>query len=144
MRKKHFAVGVIGFMLIISSWGGQFAYADGPAPVVSEMPGTSHPAVPTGMKVTCLKGPDTLDPCSTCPVLQWCGVTYWAYSYIDNRVGMGIVAYDASGNILQQWERKGVRYVYKITVDNTARIVTFWGQANQTIVMAWNEFGYPW
>ena len=47
-------------------------------PVVAQFPSTDHPAIPSGLKVTCLKGPDTLDPCDTYPVIEWHGYTYWA------------------------------------------------------------------
>jgi hypothetical protein len=30
------------------------------------------------------------------------------------------------------------------TVDNAKQTVTFWGQSNKTIVVAWKELGYPW
>ena len=144
MRNKHFVVIMIGFMLIMGTTFGQYAHASGLIPLVQEVTSSSHPAIPSGLKVTCLRGPDTLDPCTTCPVIQWADRTYWAYSYIDNRVGMAIVAYDTkTTTLLQTWEKTGARYVYKITVDNAAQTVTFWGQSNKTIVMTWKELFPP-
>ena len=52
---------------------------------------------------------------------------------------MTIVAYDAAGNVVQQWYRTGARYVVQITVDAAAETVTFLGQDNETIVMTWGE-----
>ena len=93
--------------------------------------------------MACFTGPNSPAPAGgpsdTCPVIQWGGLTYWPYSYVDDRVFMGIVAYDSSGNLVQQTEKPGARYVWKITVDTAAQTVTFWGQANQTIVMTWAE-----
>ena len=108
-------------------------------PVEGKVPAKAHPAIPSGLKLTCMKGPDTLDPCDTCPVIEWHGYTYWAYSYIDNREAMNIVAYDVQGKVVKQWEKSGARYVYKITVDVKAQTVTFWGQSDRKIVMSWKD-----
>jgi hypothetical protein len=108
-------------------------------PTVQMVPSSNHPAaVPPGMKVTCTQGPNTGAPSPTCPVLQYLGYTFWAYSYQDNRGAMGIVAYDPAGNIAKQWEKVGARYVWKIEV-NADETVTFFGQSNATIVMPWSE-----
>ncbi|WP_235947061.1 Ig-like domain-containing protein [Paenibacillus glycinis] len=56
---------------------------------------------------------------------------------------MDIVAYDASGNIVKQWEQPGARYLWQITIDAAARTITFWGQASQRITMGWGEFLRP-
>ena len=69
-------------------------------PVEGKVPSEVHPAIPAGLKVTCMLGPDKLEPSPTCPVIEWNGYTYWAYSYIDNRYAMNIVAYDEKGNVV--------------------------------------------
>ena len=109
------------------------------SPVVEHVPSSSHPAIPSGLKVTCMKGPDILESSSTCPVLKWGEYTYWAYSYIDNRFAMNIVAYDSAGRVVQQWEKPGARYVWAIDVNETAKTVTFRGQANRTIEIGFKE-----
>lgn len=108
-------------------------------PFATKLPADVHPPVPEGLKVACMLGPDTLDPSPTCPVIQWNNHTYWPFSYIDNRYAMNIVAYDAAGKIVKQWDGEGARYVYKITIDPAAQTVTFWGQADKTIVMKWTD-----
>jgi hypothetical protein len=95
------------------------------------------------MKVTCTQGPGTGAMAATCPVIQWGGYTYWAFSYSDNRVSMGIVAYDAAGKVVAQWEKSGSRYVYAITVDSTGRNVTFAGQSDAKITMKWSDLFPP-
>ncbi|WP_206669721.1 InlB B-repeat-containing protein [Paenibacillus luteus] len=75
----------------------------------------------------------------TCPIIQWGAYTFWAYSYSDNRIGMNIVTYDASGNIVQQLEKGGARYLSKITMDAAAKTFTFWGQDDMTITVGWGE-----
>ncbi len=102
-------------------------------PTVEQPTSTQHPAIPSGLKVTCFSNAnDISNLSSTCPVIKWNGYTYWAYSYIDNRVSLGVVAYDLTGKVAQQWQVNGVRYVYKIEVDSTAKKITFYGQSNQT------------
>jgi hypothetical protein len=124
---------------VVSMTWGQLS----PAPVVAQVPSSSAPGVPAGMKVTCLTGPNVLVLSPTCPVVKWFGYTYWAFSYIDNRVGMGIVAFDAAGSVAAVWERSGARYVYAITVDPAARTVAFAGQVDMKITMTWSELLAP-
>jgi hypothetical protein len=139
VRMKHLTAIVIGFMLILGTALGQYAHAAGLIPVVEKVSSSSHPAIPSGLKTSCKCGPNDLNPCPTCPVIKWIDRTYWAYSYIDNRVGMAIVAYDKDNNLVQRWDKTGARYVWKIDVDKAAQTVTFWGQANQKIVTTWKE-----
>ena len=98
-------------------------------------------AVPQGMKVTCLGGPNTLQPAPACPVLAIGSFTLWPMSYDDNRVSLGMVMYDPVWKALHQVEKRGARYVYKITLSGTGNqgTVTFWGQADQSVTMALGE-----
>jgi hypothetical protein len=114
-----------------------------PPPVIDTVAVNTPPAVPAGMKVTCTQGPGTGASATTCPVIRWGGYTYWAFSYIDNRVAMGIVAYDAAGKVVAQWEKTGARYVYAITSDAVGRTVTFAGQSDAKITMRWSELFPP-
>ena len=103
---------------------------------------STHPAIPAGMKVAFMTGPNSPTPdgeSSTCNVIRYNGLTYWAYSYIDNRVSLGLVAYDASGKQVAQQELQGTRYLWKITSDPAAQTVTFYGQSNQTVSRAWSQ-----
>ena len=103
------------------------------APIVVTVPPANAPTIPQGFH-----SPFTFTP-SAAPVIQWNGYTYWAYSYVDNRMSMAIVAYDAKGQIVKQWEKPGARYLASITVDSTKETVTLIGQANQTTVLSWSE-----
>ncbi|RKG65441.1 hypothetical protein D7W79_37885 [Corallococcus exercitus] len=113
-----------------------------PPPVVVQVP-PAPPSIPAGMKVTCTQGPNTGAASATCPVIQWKGYTVWALSYTDNRVGMGIVVYDAAGKVVAQFEKPGSRYVYGITVNTTDRTVTFAGQSDAKISMKWSDLLPP-
>ncbi|MCP3097977.1 hypothetical protein LZ198_03700 [Myxococcus sp. K15C18031901] len=110
-----------------------------PPPVVVQVPPSPAPAVPAGMKVTCTQGPGTGAAAATCPVIQWKGYTFWAFSYMDNRVGMAIVAYDAAGKVVATLEKPGARYVYAVTVNPADKTVTFAGQADAKISVKWSE-----
>jgi hypothetical protein len=112
-------------------------------PTAEQTAAKPPPGVPAGMKVACTSGPGTGDPSSTCPVLKWHGYTYWAFSYVDNRVALGIVAYDAAGKVVAQWEKPGARYVYAITVDPAGKKVKFAGQSDQSVTLAWSELFPP-
>lgn len=111
------------------------------APVVEYVLETSCPplAADSGLKTACLENPDTLQPSSTYQVLKWNGYTYWALSYIDNRVSFAIIAYDAAGKPVQMWAKPGARYLVRIEVDTVGKTVTFVGQSNANIVMPWDE-----
>ncbi|MEK0315050.1 InlB B-repeat-containing protein [Cohnella sp. 56] len=76
---------------------------------------------------------------SSCPLIQWGAYTYRAYSFGDNRIAMNIVTYDASGNIVNQLEKAGARYLSNITMDAVAQTFTFWGQDDMTITVGWGE-----
>jgi hypothetical protein len=97
--------------------------------------------IPNGMKVTCLQGPNVLQPAPSCPVLAVGGFTLWPFSYIDNRVSFGMVMYDLKWRIVEQVEKPGARYVYKITLNGSgsAGSVTFSGQADQSVTMSLDE-----
>ena len=95
--------------------------------------------VPDGMKVTALQGPNTLQSASPGPTLGVGGFTLRPMSYIDNRVSFGMVMYDPKWRIVEQVEKPGARYVYKITLDKSKGSVTFWGQADQSVTMSLDE-----
>jgi len=105
-----------------------------------KMPAPEGPT-PSGMKVTALAGPNTLQSAPSCPVLAIGGFTLWPMSYIDNRVSFGMVMYDPKWSVVAQVEKPGARYVYKITMEGTggSGSVTFWGQADQAVTMSLDE-----
>ena len=107
---------------------------------VIQLPKPKGPT-PDGMKVTSLQGPNVLQPAPACPVLAVGGFTLWPFSYIDNRVSFGMVMYDLEWRVLNQVEKTGARYVYKITLDGSGDkgSVTFWGQADQSVTMSLDE-----
>jgi hypothetical protein len=97
--------------------------------------------VPDGMKVTCLQGPNVLQPAASCPVLAVGGFTLWPFSYYDNRVSFGMVMYDLKWKVVTQLEKPGARYIYKITLNGSGSdgSVTFSGQADQSVTMSLDE-----
>lgn len=83
------------------------------------------------------KKPSIVGGMDNCPVMVWNNFIYYAFSYEDNKVSLCIVAYDDNGNVAKEWEQPGARGVYKITVDEKAEKVIFWGQENQKVEMEW-------
>ncbi|HWI51897.1 MAG TPA: hypothetical protein VNT01_07135 [Symbiobacteriaceae bacterium] len=112
-------------------------------PVVRLVPVNSAPPVPAGLKLTCLKDPNTLQPSDTCPVVVWGAYTYWPLSYIDNRVSLCLVAYDQAQHVIGQWELPGARYVVSATVNSANQTLTFLGQSSQQVSIAWNTMKVP-
>jgi hypothetical protein len=108
------------------------------APQVAQVPANAPPPIPGGLKVTCLKGPNTLESSPTCPVVQYKGHTTWAFSFIDNRVAYGLVTYGPNNQVLANNTQNGARYVYKVTVDSSAQTVTFWGQGDDKVTVPWS------
>jgi hypothetical protein len=103
---------------------------------------SNPPALPDGLKVACLRTPDRTDSCDAYPVLRYRGLTYWPLSYLDNRLALSIVAYDAAGSQVARWDRDGVRYIHQILVDPAQRTVTFACQSapsGSSLTMSWGE-----
>lgn len=112
-------------------------------PVVRLIPVSSAPPVPNGLKVICLKDPNSTEPSDTCPVILWGSYTYWPLSYIDNRLSMCLVAYDAANKVVGQWEMPGARYVVSARVNDSNRTVTFRGQSSKEVDIPWNTMRVP-
>jgi hypothetical protein len=93
--------------------------------------------LPDGLKVTALQGPNTLNSAPTSPALAIGSFTMWPLSYIDNRVSFGMAMYDPKGNVVRVEEKRGARYIYKITIDGSgdSATVSFWGQGDQKVTM---------
>ena len=108
-------------------------------PAVVYVPVNSNPPIPAGLKVACMKGPVDLTSSKTCPVVEFMGNTTWAYSFIDNRVAMALVTYDAHNNVMSNVTKDGARYVWQIISSVDDKTVTFSGQANQNIVATWSD-----
>jgi len=98
-----------------------------------------HGKIPDGMKVASLSGPNVLTPANRCPVLSIGSFILWPFSYIDNRVSFGMVMYDPKGKPVATVEKKGARYIYKITLNAAQSSVTFSGQADQSVTMTLDE-----
>ena len=105
------------------------------------VPASSPPPVPTGLKVTCMNGPNTLQPAKTCPVVKYQGLTTWAYSYIDNRVSVALVTYDANNKIVRNVEKPGVRYVWNMVSSEKTQQITIVGQSDAYVEVGWSDVG---
>lgn len=129
---------LIGASALVVLGAGSAAHAQA-MPQIATVPADSHPPIPAGLKVICTPGPVTGASSPTCPVIQYGGVTTWAYSFLDNRVSYGIVSYDANGQVLRNATLNGDRYVYKMGIDPKARMFGFWGQGDVTLQIPWSD-----
>lgn len=77
--------------------------------------------------------------CSDCPVIQWGGLSYWAYSDTDNNFYVYLYGYDANNTLVKSWQLSGNRYVTDITIDNNAKTVTLVGQSNVQTTRTWEQ-----
>ena len=71
--------------------------------------------------------------------MKYKGFTTWAYSFIDNRVSMAFVSYDAQGNVVRNVTMDGARYVWQITAG--AGTVTATGQSDRSVSAPYSQFG---
>lgn len=131
------AVAAIGLLLVAPA----AAQVKKDVAKIAYVPANSNPPVPAGLKVTCVKGPDAATPSKTCPVVKYQGITTWAYSFIDNRVSMALVSYDAQNKVVGNVTKDGARYVWNITSSTKNKTVTFEGQAKQRVDATWAELG---
>ena len=134
---------LVGFLLLGFSLAA--CSGDSPTDAKEESPRvetpllTTAPVPPADLKVVCTQSTDVSGASATCPVVAWRGVTYWAFSHMDNRSAMTIVAYNAAGDVRGQLQRDGARYLSQITVDEAASTVTLVGQAGATITLTFAE-----
>jgi hypothetical protein len=121
----------------------------GCAPCMPMTTTTTVNAVPPdpALKVTCQDAAGGNS--STCPLLKCGGITYWVFSYLDNRNSFGVVGYDRNGGVVKPVvEKTGSRYVSAITVNAGAQTVTLVGQIGgggvpQTVTMPFSDFRLP-
>jgi hypothetical protein len=112
-------------------------------PQVAYVPTGSSPTPPAGLKVTCTPGPNTGASSKTCPVLKWLGLTTWAYSYVDNRVSLDFVTYDANNNVVLNQNKDGARYVWNMNPSYRTKTVEVFGQSNQYVTLNWSDLVPP-
>jgi hypothetical protein len=119
------------------------AASKGEGPQVAYVPVNSGPTPPAGLKVACMPSPTVLTSSKTCPVLNYLGNTTWAYSYMDNRVSMAFVTYDANKNVVINQNRDGARYVWNIISSYDTKLIQAFGQSNQYVTLNWADLVPP-
>ena len=113
-------------------------------PVVKRVPANSHPPIPAGLKSTCLADTgNAINFSPTCPTIEWRGLTYYAYSFIDNRVSLAIVAYDSANNVVMNVEHSGTRYIVEVKIDEFLQTAKFTGQIGQNFTLTWHDLLVP-
>jgi hypothetical protein len=137
--RRHVIVAAIAALTVTVA--AQPAVAQSKYAIVQYVPASTAPPVPAGLKVDCLKSPDSGAMSATCPVVKYQGITTWAYSYIDNRVSMALVSYDGSNNVIANVEKPGARYVFEALSSLHTQTVMFVGQARQYFTVPWSQLG---
>jgi hypothetical protein len=115
----------------------------GKTPQIVVIPSGENPPLPPGLKVTCMKNGTELVSSPLCPVVKYRGITTWAYSFIDNRVSLALVSYDAKKNVVRNVTLDGTRYVWQVGLAPGAGTVTFTGQSNASVVANLEDLGSP-
>lgn len=111
-------------------------------PTIAYVPANSHPPLPPGLQLACIKDAGSGAPTSdTCPVVKYQGVNTWAFSFADNRSSFAIVSFDERGNLLRNVEKPGARYVFDAMTSMPNQTVTFVGQAANFVTVPWSELG---
>ncbi len=110
---------------------------------VAFVPPNSHPPIPAGLKVSCLKSPNSGAPSLSCPVVKYQGITTWAYSFLDNSVALALVSYDAQNNVVRNVTKNGVRYVWNMISSVHTKTVLVEGQTNANVTVNWTDLGTP-
>ncbi len=98
--------------------------------LVSEADKSDAPPTPKGLK---------LSASSNIPILRWKDYTFWAYSFVDNRVAFQIIVCDANKNIVKEFYKPGARYLKKVSLDTDAGIVEFIGQGVYKVELSLKE-----
>ena len=107
-------------------------------PIINTVQVSSAPTpLPAGLQLGFENQNETT--ATTCDVIGYNGLTYWAFSYHDNREALSVCGYDANNDLREQINVSGTRYLWQITEDPTAQTVTFYGQLNQTVPLAWSD-----
>ena len=95
-------------------------------PSVVMLPANTAPAAPAECSTFC-GGPG-----GTCPVVKMNNITYWPYSYRDNRFATNLVGVDGSGKQVSQLNVPDVRYIKSIAVNTQANTITLTDERSAT------------
>jgi hypothetical protein len=101
-------------------------------PRIEAVSSKSCPSVPAELR---------LETSPTSEVIKWKGLTYWTFTYNNNRDVTAIIAFDSFNKFAGRFEMGGARYVSKITIDHAFETITLHGQGGQTITFPWSGIG---
>lgn len=133
---------ILGAFLVAVVLAPAAAQTPRPVAAVAYVAATSHPPMPAGLQLVCMPVSNQGAPMSeTCPVVQYQGITTWAYSFTDNRMSLALVSYDADNKVVRNVEKGGARYLFNAIVNEPNQTVTFIGQAEQWVTVPWSELG---
>jgi len=112
--------------------------ANNTPPKVLQVDQSTAPTPPDGLKVACFANAAAAVS-NTCSIVTYKGLTFWTYAFIDNRASFAILAFNASNQIVQQWEKVNANSIYSISPNLFANQTNFVGKANATDSLSWAE-----
>jgi hypothetical protein len=75
---------------------------------------------------------------NTC-VLLWGVHTYWVADYVDDRMAMCILGYDANNGLVKQVSRTGARHMWRMVYDLVNEQIICTGQSDRTVNFGLSE-----
>jgi hypothetical protein len=108
-------------------------------PVVQLVPVASHPPVPEGMKPSAFFSGSNLQHSPNTCVLLWGAHTYWVADYVDDRMAMCILGYDANNGLVKQVSRTGARHMWRMVYDLVNEQIICTGQSDRTVNFGLSE-----
>jgi hypothetical protein len=113
------------------------AYCD--VPIVQSVPVANHPPIPERMKLGAFFSGSNLNSASNTSVLNWGTHTYWVADYVDNRMGMCMLAYDENNRLVKQVSKNGARYMWRMTYDIASQNIVCTGQSGLAVKFGLSE-----
>jgi hypothetical protein len=110
-------------------------------PIIQTRSYLEAPVPPEGMKIRPSSDKRGNLQNDRVPVIIFRGLTYWMLAFNDNRFSYGVGAYDDTGHLVSQWERReNIRYINDIYSDPAQRTFTFRSNDGKEDTMSWDMF----
>ena len=98
-----------------------------------------NPPAGDGLDEVCGGGPGGNG--AQCPDVVCGSITYYLFSYADNRESLAIVGYDPQGNVVRgPIEVTGTRYIETVTLNAIGQTALLTGQPPSTATVPWSDF----
>jgi hypothetical protein len=107
-------------------------------PVVLNLAVANAPTPPAGRTVLCPEDQNSTTNGTTCPVVRWNGVTYWAFNFNENSIS--IIGYNSNQQEVKTIaEKENIKNVWAIEVNANTETILYRGAGGTTISVPWSE-----